>query len=495
MDSNLHRVKRLRFNASVNSTNNGFALRQLLQSSVPELESVLSHTLDQEMPVQDWLFIPSLHLDIDLADTQMQDREAILDAIQKALLSQIEGVKNAVRSTSNLASGEFSEILTNQNGKADRNASTKKPKAFSNQDNLIDVLFYYLSEGILPWYRQTDNDIERQWKGLFKNQQTVKNCNQKIHLQSMRERWIHLLITHTEDFELLTVILNSELINQETAKLLIRFFEQHTQSTTHSDIISLLLVFTAPKLTTLDKRSLDQAERAISVLFKNVQGVSAKSELQQIQKRLLNAISSLDANSLPDSIARSQILDTPQVSVETNQPRSHEEQAGAEIISIPFAGLILLHPYMSRLFSGQGWLDDQKQLKASAINTAAKALCYLSTGNASLPDYQSGTIKLLLGLPLATFLPLNEEPLEQKVIHDLDNLLSSFITHWGKIGNISHQGLRAGFMHRQGLLQHTEEYWQLSIDRKAHDVLLDFLPFSISTVKLPWMPLPIHLTW
>ena len=40
-----------------------------------------------------------------------------------------------------------------------------------------------------------------------------------------------------------------------------------------------------------------------------------------------------------------------------------------------------------------------------------------------------------------------------------------------------------------------EDRITLTVEPRAFDMLLDQRPWSISIVKLPWMPLPLYVTW
>jgi hypothetical protein len=164
-------------------------------------------------------------------------------------------------------------------------------------------------------------------------------------------------------------------------------------------------------------------------------------------------------------------------------------------IRVSYAGLILFAPYLPRLFDNQGWLDEQKTIKQIHLVTAAKALCYLCCGKASLPEYQLTLIKVLLAMHPEDLLLIDPVSLPVKLQDDLDLLSQSLIMHWAKLGNTSIDGLRNTFINRSGLLAQQQEAWELKIERKAFDVMLDFLPFSISTTKLPWLEHPIQLSW
>jgi hypothetical protein len=170
-----------------------------------------------------------------------------------------------------------------------------------------------------------------------------------------------------------------------------------------------------------------------------------------------------------------------------------DKNAGS--MRLDHAGLVLFHPYLLRLFTRQQWLNAERQIKPDCLNIAARSLCYLCAGTTTLAEHQAGMIKILLGVNVKDLLLVTQQPLSNELIEELENLTTSFITHWGSLGNTSTEVLRTIFVERNGILTFTDSSWRLTIERQALDVLLDSLPFSLSTIKLPWMHFPLHVTW
>ena len=83
---------------------------------------------------------------------------------------------------------------------------------------------------------------------------------------------------------------------------------------------------------------------------------------------------------------------------------------------------------------------------------------------------------------------------EEEKSESLD-LLNSAIKHWGKLGKSSPEGLREGFLQRDGKLEKRRQGWYLTVDQKSIDILLDFLPWNLRIVKLPWMTEMLRVEW
>ena len=74
-------------------------------------------------------------------------------------------------------------------------------------------------------------------------------------------------------------------------------------------------------------------------------------------------------------------------------------------------------------------------------------------------------------------------------------LLQSVINYWPSLKNTSIEGLQQTFLQRKGKLITTDTGWQLTVEQKTVDVLLNKLPWGFSTVKLPWMTGFLNVEW
>jgi hypothetical protein len=69
------------------------------------------------------------------------------------------------------------------------------------------------------------------------------------------------------------------------------------------------------------------------------------------------------------------------------------------------------------------------------------------------------------------------------------------IANWQAIAQSSIAALRETFLQREGKLEQHENGWKLRVQRKTVDVLVDQVPWNFSVILLPWMPLPLYVTW
>jgi len=171
---------------------------------------------------------------------------------------------------------------------------------------------------------------------------------------------------------------------------------------------------------------------------------------------------------------------------------------GKDPIYTPTAGLVLLGGYVQRVFSMLRLTEHSKFVDEAAQARAVHCLEYLAWGanESAEPDWVLS--KMLCGVPMAQPLPPSEG-LDAQTRELLDSLLRAVIEHWKTIGNTSVVGLRQSFLQRAGRLTRKasdlDDQWQLTVEPRAFDMLLDRLPWGYSTIKLPWMAGALHVDW
>jgi Contractile injection system tape measure protein len=165
-------------------------------------------------------------------------------------------------------------------------------------------------------------------------------------------------------------------------------------------------------------------------------------------------------------------------------------------LSVRYAGLVLLHPFISHFFAAVGVnTTGEKTLAVEAIPRAAALLHFLATGTEAIYEYELDLIKVLLGLAPDTPLLVADGLIQTGDREEATTLLQSVIQYWSALKNTSIAGLRSSFLQRPGLLRHAEDGWRLHVEPQAFDLLLNHLPWGISIVKLTWMPQPIYTEW
>ena len=159
------------------------------------------------------------------------------------------------------------------------------------------------------------------------------------------------------------------------------------------------------------------------------------------------------------------------------------------------AGLVLVWPFLTALFERLGYVVERQFQGIEQTTRAAYLLQFLATGEEQPPEHLLALNKLLCGvgrtLPLVRELPLTAD---EKATGE--SLLGAVIARWGDVlKNTSLAGLRETFLQRPGKLVWGDDRVTLTVETKTVDILFDQRPWSITLIKLPWMALPLYVTW
>ncbi|MEK8034492.1 contractile injection system tape measure protein [Ideonella sp. DXS29W] len=164
------------------------------------------------------------------------------------------------------------------------------------------------------------------------------------------------------------------------------------------------------------------------------------------------------------------------------------------------AGQVLLAAYAERLFKQQKLIDQGRFIDAHAQARGVQCLQTLCHGPGPVDEAQTVLSRLLCGVPPAEVLP-EVPPLPDDTVTLLEQLLQAVIAHWKAVGHTSVAGLRESFLRREGRLLRDKTpagdppRWRLRVQTRGFDVLLDRLPWSFQTIRLPWMQGALHVEW
>ncbi|WP_271769656.1 contractile injection system tape measure protein [Aquimarina algiphila] len=180
--------------------------------------------------------------------------------------------------------------------------------------------------------------------------------------------------------------------------------------------------------------------------------------------------------------------------VQNNVPESTLRIEEEEGVYVHYAGIALLYPFLGSFFKNLSLLENNNWKTESSAQKAIRLLAFLSTGNTGYIEYECVLFKHLCGLPWDTVMDHRIE-LNSFELNEARSLLKSVIQHWDALKNTSVDGLREGFINRSGKLLKTETGWQLYVEQKAQDILLQHLPWGIGMVKFPWMKELLQINW
>ena len=182
---------------------------------------------------------------------------------------------------------------------------------------------------------------------------------------------------------------------------------------------------------------------------------------------------------------------------EDQGPRMNEPDTDSnpvDGITVQNGGLVILWPYLGRLFTRLGLSDGKTFPGEEEQSRAIRLTEYLVTGNTEMEEHQLALNKLLCGAPLDFQVPASIEltPEEEELC---GKMLQGVIRNWEKLKTTRPNTFRETFLKREARLYKIEDRWELVVARKPYDMLLDSLPWNISMIQLSWMPERLVVHW
>ena len=74
-------------------------------------------------------------------------------------------------------------------------------------------------------------------------------------------------------------------------------------------------------------------------------------------------------------------------------------------------------------------------------------------------------------------------------------MLEGVRSNWTKLKNTSIEGIRQAFLQREGKLEEKDDFYHLTVEEKAYDILLDSVPWNFRMIRHPWMKKTVQVKW
>ncbi len=227
---------------------------------------------------------------------------------------------------------------------------------------------------------------------------------------------------------------------------------------------------------------------------KNMKTKDFVKAIQSIKTSLPSTLQITFSSLFPSKKKIAQIATTQTKTLKQTSMNTQKTSLPDEGIAIPNAGIVLLNNYFLMLMDRLGVISDNKFKSEEDQQNAVHYFQYIVTGLTETEESLLVLNKILAGLspdaPIKSSIDMTED---QKQL--IDGLIQAAIGYWDAIGETSINGFRGNWLVREGILRETEERWELTVEKRAYDILLTRSPFSFSIIKLPWMPKPLHVTW
>ncbi len=171
-----------------------------------------------------------------------------------------------------------------------------------------------------------------------------------------------------------------------------------------------------------------------------------------------------------------------------------EEIDLGEGVTIYNSGMVLCWPFFGRFFGALGLVEQGKFKGQQAEERAVQLLQYLATGLTSFEEWDLSLNKVLCGVsvntPISPNLELTVE--EEELVR---KLINGTIFNWEKMRGTRLETFRETFFMREGILYEKDNRWELIVERKAYDVLMDTMTWNISMINLSWMKKRLNVQW
>ncbi|WP_080778380.1 contractile injection system tape measure protein [Chryseobacterium phocaeense] len=159
------------------------------------------------------------------------------------------------------------------------------------------------------------------------------------------------------------------------------------------------------------------------------------------------------------------------------------------------AGLVILHPFLKTLFEKSGLYENDSWKTELSVQKAVLLTQYLVTGKDEIQENELLLNKILCGYDtgkvINTQLEITDE--EKELCKDL---LEAVLEHWTVMGKSSVAALQETFLQRNARLEEIRENsFELWVEEKGFDILLDQLPWGIGMIKTPWMEEFLVCNW
>ncbi len=470
----------------------------------------IEHCLEAYDYTHDYLTIDRLELDLGVfdADELLNEMPEKLNSELQKILSSYPLKMNHFEDATNISATSMDNDSTAQVSKRKTNQVVKY--------SAVDAFVFFLQQGYLPWWFSSEPAWNPEWikKLPEKNWQELRNFLTANFEKDVNDKNALVRLTSQFDDPFLVNLLHRLQLKdpvEEAWNWLLHFYSTIQKTETNlnyaGSLPSLAVLrkhfwekwiayalgkSAVPELTSL-LAPVKHPSFITSFLMDEVKRKEWMDSIPEFWRREITGFKHVEENRNPDSGTNVGLKEPTESEKSKAFPKATLNEEG-DFILIPNSGLVLLHPFLTRLFEYCYWLNGNEFVNEEAKHRAVYALHYLATGDAVAPEYILMLPKLLCGLPL-------EEPIEialplsaaEKVA--CDEMLKQVIAHWKVLRNTSHTGLRETFLRRQGKLFLKDEKLRLRVQRKTEDILLNHLPWGFSMIKFSWMPRLLSVSW
>lgn len=355
----------------------------------------------------------------------------------------------------------------------------------------MEAMIFFIERGVLPWYAKASDFKE--W---------METVNEKISktivASEMKDKFLRAIFRSGTTFERFVTQLSenavlyfTRLIAGDEILQQVDFSRIEKLSLKQKKLLKCILLFTQSTLPVQGVWMEELVAQNFSPQQVDVlQTVITEHHDQHHLKPLLKLIEKIK-EIFDESRESTAVKHEEQVVRRKTTPSGVIKEKGYFIEN---AGLVILHPFLDPLFKHLHYTIEGKFENEAMQARAILYTQWLVTGQNEMPEYDLLLNKLLCGYALDNTLE-NNIVLNQEEENEGRDLLQSVIKHWSALKNTSIEGLRDTFFQRPGKLTERDDHWLLQVEHKTVDVLMNYLPWGIGIIKLPWMEKRLMVEW
>jgi len=458
-----HIIKKQIINLSVDKKMDAFDLQQKVSDEYwSRIVPLLQKTFDAASSEEETISLDRLEIDLGIISVKEIERGSFEEQVFKKIDEQLTALKYEA-------------------------ASKIKVTKESRQLSISGQWIYYMQHGYLPW---NVSRINEDW---------YKNALESFASDSIAINNLRNLINNDHNSIERIVFQNQE----DFLKSLIETLTAENQNTLPEQINEIAELIFSDEKNKSQFNSTEKKELKLK-LWQQVLKCAASSETNLKSSKIVGLLlinnfplEDMGMKKMNDFLLKNKIAPVLLKQVikekEFKEPRDNE-QINEEGIFVTNAGIILLHPFLNSFFTNLHLVNEDSFVNGISHQKALYLLHYLATGNSKPEEHELVIPKILCAYPLE--IPVNHLiEFTANELKEVESLMTSAIGQWEILKRTSPDGLREGFLKRNGKLFMKRERMNLQIEASSIDMLLDHLPWNLSMIKLPWMHDILKVEW
>ncbi|MDV7698771.1 contractile injection system tape measure protein [Chryseobacterium soli] len=477
-----HIIQKVFVEITINNKEKALSIQEDINSflSTDVFPAIEKHINALEYKLADHtLQIPRLELNLDVTNSSLNTE--LKDKIAK------------------LFKEELSEIITpilHSNQKTETESGSDA-YLIDNQEKMVQAFIYFLEKGSMPWWN-SDKKSTCLEPTVFDSLILVRNFQKSIipilPKKNVQERIINQLSNEQIAQLCLAILKNKEFkINVESDTIHLISKLNHTDRITVWRLVlnvvseylgpsnSSLREYLLQQIATLETAGLTQTKNG-SQNWKTVVKIFPFIKENEIFERIKDNAAYTDENT-----------GTSMETIHQEQPTVYEDVSQNNGQYVQNAGLILIHPFIKTFFEDCGLLHPKTQQLLDP-ELCAHILHYIATGKTNAPEHDMVFEKFLCNIPVNQTINRHIK-LSRKHKSQAKKVIESVQHNWPPMKTSSVALLQNEFFQRSGKLVATDYDYNLTIERKTQDILLDRLAWGIGLIKLPWQEKFIFVNW